>query len=109
MQFRAAAQRAHQWVTELITNDPTAQRLAEELLTLLERTVRTSSAAETINSVLRPYLNGRRECTDLGSRQLFLNLFALWFRAACTSSSGVRAKVRVRMSWPGLIWARTTG
>jgi hypothetical protein len=48
-------------------------------LTLLERTVRTSSAAETINSVLRPYLNGRRECTDRVSRQLFLNVFALWF------------------------------
>ena len=78
-QFRAAAQRARQWVAELIANDPTAQRLAEELVTLLERTVRTSSAAETINSVLRPYFNGRRECTDLGSRQLFLNLFALWF------------------------------
>ena len=78
-QFRAAAQRARQWVAEWIANDPTAQRLAEELITLLERTVRTSSAAETINSVLRPYLNGRRECTDLGSRQLFLNLFALWF------------------------------
>jgi len=30
--------------------------LAEQLLTLLERTVRTSSAAEAINSVLRPYL-----------------------------------------------------
>jgi hypothetical protein len=78
-QFRAAAQRARQWVAELIANDPTAQRLAEELVTLLERTVRTSSAAETINSLLRPYFNGRRECTDLGSRQLFLNLFALWF------------------------------
>jgi hypothetical protein len=79
LQFRAAAQRARQWVAELIANDSTAQHLAEELVTLLERTVRTSSAAETINSVLRPYLNGRRECTDLGSRQLFLNLFALWF------------------------------
>jgi hypothetical protein len=45
----------------------------------LERKVRTSSAAETINSVLRPYLNGRRECTDRVSRQMFLNLFALWF------------------------------
>jgi len=78
-QFRAVAQRARQQVAEWIANDPTAQRFAEELVTLLERTVRTSSAAETINSVLRPYLNGRRECTDLGSRQLFLNLFALWF------------------------------
>jgi len=78
-QFRAATLAARQFVAEFVANDPQAQHLAEELLTLLERTVRTSSAAETINSVLRPYLNGRRECTDLGSRQLFLNLFALWF------------------------------
>lgn len=62
-----------------MVNDPSAQRLAEDLLTVLERTVRTSCAAETINSVLRPYLNNRRDCTDLLSRQLFLNLFALWF------------------------------
>jgi len=48
-------------------------------LNLLERTVRTSCAVETINSVLRPYFDRRRECTDLNSRQLFLNLFALWF------------------------------
>ena len=37
-----------------VVDGPTAQRLAEDLLTLLERKVRTSSAAETINSVLRP-------------------------------------------------------
>lgn len=78
-QFRAATRAARQLVAEFVADDPSAQRLAEDLLTLLERTVRTSSAAETINSVLRPYLTGRRECTDLVSRQLFLNLFALWF------------------------------
>jgi len=78
-QFQAATVTARQGVAELVAEDPQAHRLAEDLLTLLERTVRTSCAAETINSVLRPYLNGRRECTDLLSRQLFLNLFALWF------------------------------
>ena len=78
-QFHVATVAARQLVAEFVADDLPAQRLAEELLTLLERTVRTSSAAETINSVLRPYLNGRRECTDLVSRQLFLNLFALWF------------------------------
>ena len=77
--FQAATVTARQWLTELVAEDPQAHRLAEELLTLLEHTVRTSCAAETINSVLRPYLNGRRECTDPLSRQLFLNLFALWF------------------------------
>lgn len=78
-QFRAAALAAHQLVAEFVAHDPQAQRLAEDLVTLLEHSVRTSSAAETINSVLRPYLNGRRECTDVVSRQLFLNLFSLWF------------------------------
>jgi hypothetical protein len=77
--FQAAAVTARQWVAEFVANDPDAHRLAEDLLTLLERTVRTSCAAEAINSVLRPYLNGRRESTDPLSRQLFLNLFALWF------------------------------
>ncbi len=78
-QFQTATHAARQLVAEFVADDPTAQQLAQDLLTLLERTVRTSSAAETINSVLRPYLVGRRECTDLVSRQLFLNLFALWF------------------------------
>jgi len=78
-QFQKAASAARQLVAEFIAHDPQAQRLAEELLTWLEQAVRTSSAAETINSVLRPYLNRRRECTDQVSRQLFLNLFALWF------------------------------
>ena len=78
-QFREAAFKAQQWLATWIDDDPHIQALAEKLLSLLERTVRTSCAAETINSVLRPYTDRRRECTDLNSRQLFLNLFALWF------------------------------
>jgi hypothetical protein len=78
-QFRKAALEAEQWLALWIETDPAIQALAEQLLSLLEYTVRTSSAAETINSVLRPYLDHRRECTDLVSRQLFLNLFVLWF------------------------------
>ena len=77
--FSKAALEAQQWLAAWIEGDPQIQGLAEALLSLLERTVRTSCAAETINSVLRPYLVRRRECTGLISRQLFLNLFALWF------------------------------
>jgi hypothetical protein len=77
--FRKAALDAQLWLAAWIDDDPQLQELAEKLLNLLERTVRTSCAAETINSVLRPYLTRRRECTDLTSRQLFLNLFVLWF------------------------------
>ena len=78
-QFRKAALEAGQWLAAWIDDDAQLKPLAEKLIDILERTVRTSSAAETINSVLRPYLERRRECTDLVSRQLFLNLFALWF------------------------------
>ena len=78
-QFSKATQEAEQWLTDWVTDDLELQSLAEKLLSVLENVVRTSSAAETINSVLRPYLNRRRECTDLVSRQLFLNLFVLWF------------------------------
>ena len=77
--FREAALEAQLWLAAWIEDDPKLKNLAEKLLNILERTVRTSCAAETINSVLRPYLNRRRESTDLISRQLFLNLFALWF------------------------------
>ena len=78
-EFRKAAWDAQQWLAAWIDDDPFLQNLAENLLFILTRTVRTSCAAETINSVLRPYLVRRRECTDLVSRQLFLNLFVLWF------------------------------
>ena len=78
-QFRKAALEAGQWLAAWIDDDAHLKPLAEKLIDILERTVRTSSAAETINSVLRPYLDRRRECTDLVSRQLFLNLFTLWF------------------------------
>jgi hypothetical protein len=77
--YRESALKAQQWLAVWIDDDPQLKELAEKLLNILERTVRTSCAAETINSVLRPYLVRRRECTDLTSRQLFLNLFVLWF------------------------------
>jgi len=77
--FRAAALESQQWLAAWIEDDPFLKGLAEKLLNILERTVRTSCAAETINSVLRPYLVRRRECTGFDNRQLFLNLFVLWF------------------------------
>jgi hypothetical protein len=78
-QYLPALAETRLWVAEFVTNDPTAYALAQDLLNLLERVVRTSSAAEAINSVLRPFMNSRREATNQTSRQLFLNLFWLWF------------------------------
>jgi len=105
--FRESALKAQQWLAVWIDDDPQLKELAEKLLNILERTVRTSCAAETINSVLRPYLVRRRECTDLTSRQLFLNLFALWFNMHKFDRGPRRAKVPMKS--PGLIWVPTIG
>jgi hypothetical protein len=78
-QYLPALAEARLWVAEFVRDDPIAGSLAQALLNLLERVVRTSSAAEAVNSVLRPFMNSRREATDQTSRQLFLNLFCLWF------------------------------
>jgi len=78
-QYLPALAETRLWVAEFVTDDQTAYTLAQDLLNLLEQVVRTSSAAEAINSVLRPFMNSRREATDQTSRQLFLNLFCLWF------------------------------
>jgi hypothetical protein len=77
--FASTAAQAKQHLTDFVVDDPVAHDLAQDLLTLLERVVRTSCAVEAVNSVLRPFLESRRECTDQTSRQLFLNLFTLWF------------------------------
>lgn len=66
-------------MAELVADDPLALQLAEQLLNILESVVRTSCAAETINSILRPYLFVKRSFQSRKTAQAWLNLFCLWF------------------------------
>jgi len=59
--FRGASLKGQQWLAAWIEDDPKLKKLAEKLLNMLERTVRTSCAAETTTNDLRPYLVRRRE------------------------------------------------
>ena len=77
--FRTQAEFATDLMAELVVDDPIAFELAEALLNLLEGVVRTSSAAETINSILRPYLTVKRSFQRRDTAQAWLNLFCLWF------------------------------
>lgn len=77
--FQALADETQVWLTELMADNPQAQRLAEALLNILEGTVRTSCAVETINSILKPYLWAKRSFQSRETAQNFLNLFILWF------------------------------
>jgi hypothetical protein len=77
--FHSEAEFATALMAELVADDPQALQLAEELLNILESVVRTSCAAETINSILRPYLTVKRSFQSRMTAQAWLNLFCLWF------------------------------
>jgi hypothetical protein len=77
--FRSEAQFALDLVAELIAGDQVLHGLAEELLNTLENVVRTSCAAETVNSVLKPYLRVKRSFQSRETAQNWFNLFRLWF------------------------------
>jgi hypothetical protein len=77
--FRHQAEFATEVMTALIADDPTAVQLAEDLLNILEGVVRTSCAAEAVNSILRPYLTVKRSFQSRETAQAWLNLFCLWF------------------------------
>jgi len=77
--FRSEAEFATALMAELVADDPQAFQLAEALLNILEGVVRTSCAAEAINSILRPYLFVKRSFQSRKTAQAWLNLFCLWF------------------------------
>ena len=78
-QFRAQAESALDLVAALVADDEHLQALAEELLNILENVIRTSCAAETVNSVLKPYLWVKRSFQSRETAQHWFNLFRLWF------------------------------
>lgn len=78
-QFRTAAEDALALVAELVAGDEELHTLAEELLTTLENVIRTSCAAETVNSILKAYLRVKRSFKSRETAQNWFNLFRLWF------------------------------
>jgi hypothetical protein len=77
--FQHEAEFVNGLMTALVADDPAAFPLAEDLLNLLEGVVRTSCAAEAVNSILRPYLTLKRSFQSRETAQAWLNLFCLWF------------------------------
>jgi hypothetical protein len=77
--FCSQAEFATALMAELVADDPVAFKLAQALLNILEGVVRTSCAAETVNSILRPYLTVKRSFQSRETAQAWLNLFCLWF------------------------------
>ena len=73
-QAKAPAQRAAAYAQALCQGDGEARHLADCLHAVLDGTVRTSSASENFNSILRAYLWGRRYLRGRRTAQNWLNL-----------------------------------
>lgn len=77
--FHNSAQQALALLEAIIADDPALQTLAQSLMTILERVIRTSCAAETVNSIIKPYLRVKRSFQSRQTAQNWFNLFRLWF------------------------------
>jgi hypothetical protein len=76
--FRTAAARSRTHLDALVGRDPVARALADRLHDLLDAVVRTSSASENINSILKPLIWAHRYFPTRQAAQRWLNLFILW-------------------------------
>lgn len=77
--FGQASQRSLALLEAIIADDPALRSLAQNLMTILEQTIRTSCAAETVNSIIKPYLRIKRSFQSRQTAQNWFNLFRLWF------------------------------
>jgi len=76
--FRPALAQAEQDMLLWIEADPFLEQWAKQLHTLLDRVQRTSSAAENINSILKPVLTRKKHFANAQTAHNFIALFVLW-------------------------------
>ncbi len=85
--FHTSAQQTLALLEAIIADDPLLLALAQSLMTILERVIRTSCAAETVNSVIKPYLRVKRSFRNRQTAQNWFNLFRLWLGSAALTTS----------------------
>lgn len=76
--FRPALERAEQEMVLWIEAAPFLEQWAKQLHTLLDGVQRTSSAAENINSILKPLLARKKHFATAQTAHNFIALFVLW-------------------------------
>ncbi len=76
--FRPALVQAEQDMLLWIEADPFLEQWAKQLHTLLDGVHRTSSAAENINSILKPLLARKKHFATAETAHNFIALFVLW-------------------------------
>ena len=76
--FRQQAEDANAALESLVATNAQRQRMAEELLSLLDAACRTSSMMEGVNKLLKQFLHNHQAFRTPETLQLYLNLFVLW-------------------------------
>ena len=76
--FRPTLARAQQEMALWIEGDPFLEQWAERLHSLLESTLRASSAVENINSIFKPLVNRKKHFANPDTAHNFVALFVLW-------------------------------
>lgn len=76
--FRPSLKRTEQDMRLWIEGDPFLEEWAQQLQTVLDAVQRTSSAAENINSILKPLLTRKKHFANAETTHNFIALFVLW-------------------------------
>jgi len=65
-------------VDGLVADQPRQRALADDLFAVLDGTAHASSLIETINGLLKAFLQARQAFKSLTTAQAYLNLLVLW-------------------------------
>lgn len=76
--WQRTAAESRDWVDVLVADQPTLRTLATDLFSILDGTPHASSLIETINGLLRAFLQARQAFQSLETAQAYLNLLVLW-------------------------------
>lgn len=106
--WQRAAAEARGLVDLLVADQPSHRALADDLFTVLDGTAHASSLIETINGLLKAFLQTRQAFQSLATAQAYLNLLVLW-HIICGSSSAANGRARVPSNGPASPPAATTG
>ena len=76
--WQRAAAAARELVDGLVADQPRQRALADDLFAVLDGTAHASSLIETINGLLKAFLQARQAFKNLTTAQAYLNLLVLW-------------------------------
>lgn len=76
--WQRAAAEARDLVDILVADQPSHRTLAEDLFAVLDGTAHATSLIETINGLLKAFLQARQAFKNLTTAQAYLNLLVLW-------------------------------